>query len=167
MDNEKIGKDKFQEESIAPMHTAEHLLNRTMVNMFGCERSRNAHVERKKSKIAYSLPRCPSEEEVQQIVVTMNHLITENLPVFAEYCRIDKLPEDVSLDHLPNGSIQNDSVRLVRIGNYDVCPCIGIHVGRTGVLGQFILLGVNWDEERHSFRIRFKLNVANADKTLC
>ena len=31
-----------------PMHTAEHLLNATMVKTFGCPRSRNAHIERKK-----------------------------------------------------------------------------------------------------------------------
>ena len=40
---------KFQDVSIAPMHTAEHLLNATMVKTFGCPRSRNAHLERKKS----------------------------------------------------------------------------------------------------------------------
>ena len=34
---------KFQDVSIAPMHTAEHILNATMVKMFGCPRSRNAH----------------------------------------------------------------------------------------------------------------------------
>ena len=28
-----------------PMHTAEHILNKTMVDMFGCERSKNAHIE--------------------------------------------------------------------------------------------------------------------------
>lgn len=39
-----------------PMHTAEHLLNQTMVRMLGCERSRNAHIERKKSKISFDLP---------------------------------------------------------------------------------------------------------------
>jgi hypothetical protein len=33
-----------------PAHTAEHLLNATMVKMFGCPRSRNAHVEKKKYK---------------------------------------------------------------------------------------------------------------------
>ena len=32
-----------------PMHTAEHILNRTMVEMFGCPRSRNANIELKKS----------------------------------------------------------------------------------------------------------------------
>ena len=44
-----------------PAHTAEHILNRTMVNMFGCPRSRNAHVERKKSKCDYILDTCPTE----------------------------------------------------------------------------------------------------------
>lgn len=33
-------------EEYAPAHTAEHLLNQTMGRMFGCERSRNAHIER-------------------------------------------------------------------------------------------------------------------------
>jgi len=33
-----------------PMHTAEHILNQTMVRMFGCSRSVNAHIEKKKSK---------------------------------------------------------------------------------------------------------------------
>ena len=42
---------KFQDVSIAPMHTCEHILNQTMVRMFGCERSRKAHRERKKIKI--------------------------------------------------------------------------------------------------------------------
>lgn len=46
---------KFQDMSIAPMHTAEHLLNGTMVKMIGCKRSRNAHIERKKSKCDYPL----------------------------------------------------------------------------------------------------------------
>ena len=29
-----------------PMHTAEHILNQTMIRMFGCERSKNTHIER-------------------------------------------------------------------------------------------------------------------------
>ena len=51
---------KFKDVSIAPIHTAEHILNRTMVNMFGCPRSRNAHIERKKSKCDYLLADCPT-----------------------------------------------------------------------------------------------------------
>ena len=41
---------KFQDVSIAPMHTTEHIVNRTMVNLFGCERAVSAHIERKKKQ---------------------------------------------------------------------------------------------------------------------
>lgn len=39
-----------------PMHTAEHILNRTMVNRFGCPRSRNTHIERKNRNATISSP---------------------------------------------------------------------------------------------------------------
>ena len=42
-------------EEFPPAHTAEHLLNQLMVRMFGTERSRNAHIERKKSKMTFVL----------------------------------------------------------------------------------------------------------------
>ena len=32
-----------------PMHSAEHILNQTMVRMFGCGRSANAHIEKNTS----------------------------------------------------------------------------------------------------------------------
>lgn len=140
-----------------PMHTAEHLLNQTMVRMFGCERSRNAHIERKKSKISYQLDAEPTPEQVEQIVSKMNELIKADLPVTYEFVNAADAPHEVSLDRLPNDA--SETLRLVRIGNYDVCPCIGLHVASTSELKEFILLGTNWDEDKHSFRIRFKLGV--------
>ena len=138
-----------------PMHTAEHLLNQTMVRMFGCERSRNAHIERKKSKISYTLATCPTDEQVQQIVNCMNKLIQADLPISYEYVQANEVPPSIKLDRLPANA--SEVLRLVRIGNYDVCPCIGLHVHSTAELQSFILLGTNWDSERHTFRIRFKL----------
>lgn len=143
-------------EEYPPMHTAEHLLNQTMVRMFGCERSRNAHIERKKSKISWIVSQKPTDEQIQQIVDRMQELIREDLPVTYELVRTDQVPEGISLDRLPEDA--SEMLRLVRIGDYDVCPCIGTHVEHTAELGEFILLGTNWDEEKKSFRIRFKLN---------
>ena len=139
------------------MHTAEHLLNQTMVRMFGCERSRNTHIERKKSKISYHLSEEPSVEQVEQIVQKMNELIQADLPVTYEYVQADEVPEGISLDRLPEDA--SEMLRLVRIGDYDLCPCIGLHVASTRELVEFILLGTNWDVERENFRIRFKLGV--------
>ena len=58
-----------------PMHTAEHILNATMVKMFGCPRSRNAHIERKKSKCDYLLANEPSADEVAMIEAKVNEIM--------------------------------------------------------------------------------------------
>ena len=65
------------------------------------------------------------------------------------------IPEGISLDRLPDDA--SEMLRIVRIGNYDICPCIGKHVRSTGQIGRFEMLGTNWDEQSHSFRIRFKV----------
>ena len=142
-------------EEFPPAHTAEHLLNQTMVRMFGCERSRNAHIERKKSKISFILDHKPDRKEEKEIETRMNELTEEDLPVTYEYVDRNNIPDDVKLDRLPDDA--SETLRLVRIGDYDVCPCIGKHVRSTKQIGKFVMLGTNWDEEKRSFRVRFKI----------
>ena len=143
-------KDEFP-----PAHTAEHLLNQTMIRLFGCERSYNAHVERKKSKMSFHLDHKPDRKEEREIERRMNELISEDLPVTFEFVDRDNLPDGVTLDRLPDDA--SATIRLVRIGDYDVCPCIGKHVRSTSQIGRFELLGTNWDEHERSFRVRFKV----------
>lgn len=131
------------------------MLNQTMIRLFGCQRSYNAHIERKKSKMSFYLERKPSRQEEKLIEQEMNRLISEDLPVTFEYVSRDELPEDISLERLPDDA--SDTIRLVRIGDYDVCPCIGKHVRSTAQIGRFEMLGTNWDEHEHSFRVRFKI----------
>lgn len=142
-------------EEFPPAHTAEHLLNQTMIRIFGCERSYNAHVERKKSKMSFHLDQKPSRQQEKEIERRMNELIAEDLPVTFEVVSRNDLPEGVSGERLPADA--GNMVRLVRIGDYDVCPCIGKHVRSTAQIGRFEMLGTNWDEHEHSFRVRFKI----------
>ena len=142
-------------EEFPPAHTAEHLLNQVMVRMFGCERSRNAHVERKKSKISYILDHKPDRKEEKEIERMMNELIEQDLPVTYEFVDRNHIPDDVKLDRLPDDA--TETIRLVRIGDFDVCPCIGKHVRSTSQIGRFEMLGTNWDQSTRSFRIRFKV----------
>ena len=123
--------------------------------MYGCHRSRNAHVERKKSKISYTISSKPSRKDEQFIEDEMNRLILSDMPVSYEFVDRDHMPEGVDVDRLPADA--SEMIRLVRIGDYDVCPCIGKHVRFTAQIGRFELLGTNWDEEKRSFRIRFKV----------
>ena len=147
--------NEHHKEEFPPAHTAEHLLNQTMIRLFGCDRSYNAHIERKKSKMSFHLKQKPSRQEEKQIEVSMNELIAADLPVTFEYVDRNHLPEGVSIDRLPEDA--SEMLRLVRIGDYDVCPCIGKHVRSTSQIGRFEMLGTNWDEEQRSFRVRFKV----------
>ena len=126
-----------------------------MIRLFGCGRSYNAHVERKKSKMSFHLDQKPTRQEEKEIERMMNELIEQDLPVTFEFVTRDELPEGVTLDRLPDDA--SETIRLVRIGDYDVCPCIGKHVRSTAQIGRFEMLGTNWDEHEHSFRVRFKI----------
>ena len=147
--------NEHHKEEFPPAHTAEHLLNQTMIRLFGCDRSYNAHIERKKSKMSFHLKQKPSRQEEKQIEVRMNELIAADLPVTCDFVDRNHLPEGVAIDRLPDDA--SDTLRLVRIGDYDVCPCIGKHVRSTSQIGRFEMLGTNWDEEQRSFRVRFKV----------
>lgn len=142
-------------EEFPPAHTAEHLLNQTMHRLFGCGRSANAHIERKKSKMTFNLDHKPSRQEEKEIERRMNELIEADLPVTFEFVTRTELPQEIDPSRLPAGA--SDTIRLVRIGDYDVCPCIGRHVRSTAQIGRFELLGTNWDELSHGFRVRFKV----------
>lgn len=139
-----------------PSHTAEHLLNQTMVRMFGCERSKNAHIERKKSKINYNLAVCPTPEQIADIERTMNELIQQDLPVTYEFVTRDTIPDGVKLDKLPDDA--SETLRLVRIGSYDICPCIGQHVDSTSQIGTFRITSTSFADG--SFRIVFKVSAS-------
>jgi Ser-tRNA(Ala) deacylase AlaX len=126
-----------------------------MIRLFGCERSYNAHIERKKSKMSFHVDHKPTRQEEKEIEREMQRLIAEDLPVTFEVVKLSEMPEGVRIDRLPDDV--SDSIRLVRIGDYDVCPCIGKHVRSTSQIGRFEMLGTNWDEQERSFRVRFKI----------
>ena len=155
MDESEFVLNEHHKEEFPPAHTAEHLLNQLMVRTFGCERSRNAHIERKKSKMTFVIDHKPSRQEEKAIEAEMNRLIEEDMPVTYEFVDRDHIPVEVKLDRLPEDA--SETLRLVRIGDYDVCPCIGKHVRSTAQIGKFVMLGTNWDEPSHSLRIRFKI----------
>ena len=135
------------------MHTAEHLLNQTMVRMFGCERSQNAHIERKKSKINYTLKSEPTAEQIAEIERIMNDLIQQDIPVVYDFVTRDEIPEGVTLNKLPDDA--SETLRIVRIGDYDVCACIGAHVKSTGEIVSFHINSTSWNDG--NFRIVFKV----------
>ena len=142
------------EKSVDPrMHSAEHILNQTMIRMFGCDRCFSAHIEKKKSKCDYRFERPLKPDELREIETRVNRVIQADLPVHASRLNRTEAMERFNLGRLPDGA--GDSIRVVQIGDYDACPCIGAHVGSTREIGTFRISSTSFADG--VLRLRFKL----------
>ena len=136
-----------------PMHTTEHIVNRTMMRLFGCGRAVSAHIERKKSKMDFALPAKPTDQQLDNLEQAVNEVIARHLPVTTEYITQAEAKEQFDMRRLPEDA--SDTVRVVKVGDYDACLCIGLHVDNTAEIGTFKLLSTDYKEG--ILRIRFKL----------
>jgi len=135
------------------MHSAEHILNQTMIRMFDCERSFSSHIEKKKSKCDYHFNRPLDLDEEHELAQKVNEVISQQLDVNEKFLTVAEAAEKFNLSRLPEGS--GDEVRIVAVGDYDACPCIGPHVKNTSEIGTFQLVSTSF--ENGILRIRFKL----------
>ena len=135
------------------MHSAEHLLNQTMVRMFNCGRCVNAHVEKKKSRIDYRFSRNLTDPEVAEIERRMNDVIGLQLTVREEFLARAEAERKYNLRKLPDDA--GDRIRIILIGDYDACPCSGQHVENTREIGGFSIVSTSY--ENGLLRIRFRL----------
>ena len=124
-----------------------------MVKMFGCPRSRNAHVEKKKSKCDYILDKEPTPEQVAEIENNVNEVISRNLDVTVEFMDREQAASILDLSKLPEDASQ--TLRIVRIGDYDACACIGAHVANTSEIGTFKIISHSF--ENGIWRLRWKV----------
>lgn len=136
-----------------PMHTCEHIVNRTMINLFGCGRAVSAHIEKKKSKLDYAIPQPLSDEDIVKIEETVNSVIAQHLDVTTEFITQKEAADRFDLKRLPENA--SDTVRIVKVGDYDECLCIGLHVNNTSEIGTFKIISHDYNDG--ILRIRFKL----------
>jgi misacylated tRNA(Ala) deacylase len=136
------------------MHTAEHILNSVMDKMYHCGRSFNSHIESKKSKCDYHIRKGLSDKEVTAVERTVNEIIKLNIPVGEGLVSRREADTKYFTGKLPDDA--GESIRVVSIGNFDSCPCIGPHVSNTSEIGTFSITSADFNEG--ILRIRFKLN---------
>jgi alanyl-tRNA synthetase len=135
------------------MHSAEHLLNQTMVRFFDCGRCFSSHIEKKKSKCDYHFDRPLSDDEIARVQDKVNDVVLSDMRVGEEFMPRDAAEKRFNLDRLPEEA--GDRVRIIRIGDYDACPCIGPHVKSTKEIGGFRITSSSFEDG--VLRIRFKL----------
>ncbi|MCB0743356.1 MAG: hypothetical protein KDC67_05590 [Ignavibacteriae bacterium] len=136
-----------------PMHTAEHILNQTMLQMFTKERSFSAHLEKKKSKCDYHFDRNLTEDELLTLENKVNEIVNRNLDVTESFVNIEEAKTNYNISKLPDDAGEN--IRVIKVGDYDTCLCIGEHVNNTSEIGKFKIISTNHNDG--VLRIRFKL----------
>jgi misacylated tRNA(Ala) deacylase len=136
------------------MHTAEHILNQTMVRMFNRGRSFSSHIEKKKSKCDYHFDRNLTPKEVAEIEHRVNEVIKADLDVNEEFLPRDEASRLYHLGRLPENA--GDTIRIVWVGDYDACPCSGKHAASSGEIGGFKIISTS--HENGVLRVRFKVD---------
>lgn len=135
------------------MHSAEHILNQTMVRMFNRGRAFSAHVEKKKSKCDYHFDRDLTPQEREELERRVNEVIAADLPIREEFLPREDAERTFNLSRLPEEAGQ--TIRIIRIGDYDACPCSGKHVAHSGEIGGFRVISSAHDDG--VLRVRFRL----------
>ena len=116
-------------------------------------RAVSAHIERKKSKLDYAIPQPLSDEDITKIEETVNNVIAQHLDVTTEFITQKEAADRFDMKRLPENA--SDTVRIVKIGDYDECLCIGLHVQNTSEIGTFKIISHDYNDG--ILRIRFKL----------
>lgn len=135
------------------MHSAEHILNQTIVRIFNCDRSFSNHIEKKKSKCDYYFSRNLAPAEIEEIELKVNEVIRQDLIVKEEFYDKNEAETKFILSKLPDDA--GDKIRIIKIGDYDACPCSGLHVSHTSEIGIFKIISTDFNEG--VLRLRFKL----------
>jgi alanyl-tRNA synthetase len=109
-------------------------------------------VNKKKSKCDYHFDRALTDDEAKEVETAVNKAISANLCVTEEMVSFEEANQNFNLTRLPDGI---ETVRIVNIGDYDSCPCIGEHVDNTDEIGEFHILSQDFNDG--VLRIRYKL----------
>ena len=135
------------------MHSAEHILTATLMKLFGCQRSFTTHIEKKKSKADYRFHRNLTGDEVARVEQLVNQVVSADLPIREEFLTFEEARSAYDLHRLPPGT--QNRIRIMRIGDYDACPCSGPHATSTAAIGRFRIVSTSFEHD--ALRVRFRL----------
>jgi misacylated tRNA(Ala) deacylase len=127
--------DAERREKHRRMHTAQHVVSKVVLDAFGAQTAGN-QIHGDRSRIDFK-PATFSDDDVALIEQTTNDVLDQDLPVTkTEMPRAEaeeRTPEGRGLlDMIPDFV---DPLRMVAIGDFDLCPCGGTHVDRLADVG--------------------------------
>ena len=114
------------------IHSGEHIVSGLMHRKYGFHNV-GFHLG---SEITMDFDGELTREQLNEIEDEANRIIYENVQITAEYPSKDVL---VATEYRSKLDL-TENVRLVTIGEYDICACCAPHVSRTGEIGMIKLL---------------------------
>jgi len=138
---------------LAPQHTTEHILNAVMQRDFGIGRSVEAHFATNKSKCDYVVSQPLTPDDLVNIEIAVNAEIRADHAVTTFEIPREEADAKYDMGKVPDSAT---TIRIVKIGDLDVIPCVGRHVEHTGQIGQFVIRSADMKDE-NTVRIRFAL----------
>ena len=134
-------------------HSTEHILNAVMQRDFGTGRSVGTHFGPKKSKCDYHIEQPLTNDDLRKIEAAVNAEIEADHPVTTFEISREEADATYNMGKVPDSAT---TIRIVKIGDLDVIPCVGVHVEHTGQIGQFVIRSADMKDE-NTIRIRFAL----------
>jgi misacylated tRNA(Ala) deacylase len=118
------------------MHTAQHVLSWVVLNKYNASTSGN-QIHEDYSRIDFK-PVDLDEEEVEEIEKAANSLIQDEMEVEKEFMPREQVEQAVETGRTNLGLIPDsvDPLRVVIIGENDLCPCGGTHVDNVNEIGE-------------------------------
>jgi len=95
------------------MHSAEHILNQTMVRLYDCGRCFNAHIGKKKSKLDYHFDHALTHDEVTEIQLRVKDVIAANMPVTESHILRSEVDRLYNIEKVPDDA--GDTIRIMML----------------------------------------------------
>lgn len=109
-------------------HTGEHIISGLAHSLYGLT---NVGFHLGEDNVTMDLSGPLAQEDIDKIELLANEAVYKNMPVIGYYPDEDELSK---LDYRSKSEIK-DAVRIVKIGDLDLCACCAPHVKSTGEVG--------------------------------
>ncbi|HEV7857312.1 MAG TPA: DHHA1 domain-containing protein [Pyrinomonadaceae bacterium] len=128
-------------------HTGQHILSQAFIALFDAE-TRGFRMLDQSSEVDVALDE-PTDERIERAVQLANSIIWDDRPVHVRQVT----QEEAAQLSLRKESTRSGELRIIEIEGFDLTPCGGTHVRRTGEVG---LIAVrHWERAKGLTRVEF------------
>ncbi|MGC9175473.1 MAG: alanine--tRNA ligase-related protein [Thermoplasmata archaeon] len=145
-DHGKIVLDWERRYALMKMHTAEHILYRSIENLFNVKFQK---VELHENESLLFINGNISIDDISRAEDLANSIVEKNIPLKFYYGNIEDVEDDV---RIRKDRIKNEKIRIVEIEGFDKSACSGIHVKSTSEVGIIFVKSI---KKSDFFEIKF------------